>query len=154
MCEAAALAAAAAHACARWPLEACGLAVRAAAGVRFVPVVNVSPDPRTSFAFAPAEQLALWRAEAAGHLAIVAIVHSHCDADASFSERDRRDATTADGHPLYPGVEHWVLSIRGPGPRLDEAVAWTWRPGGWTGRALAPTPVAGCPSCVGVKNRL
>ena len=154
MCEHAALAAAAAHALSRFPREACGVVVRGAGGLHFVPVANVATDPRAAFAFDASEQLALWLQEAAGAFAIEALVHSHCDADAGFSSADRRAATADDGSPLHPGLEHWVLAIRGPRPRLDEAVAWRWRRGNWTGRPLALPPVAGCVSCVTPQNRI
>ncbi len=154
MCEHEALAHAAAHACAGWPLETCGAVVRDEGGLRFVAVRNAAPDSRTAFAFAASEQLALWRAEAEGRFAIVAIVHSHPDGSAEFSQQDRRLAVAGDGSALVPGVEHWVLAVHGPAPRLHEAKAWTWRPDGWSGRALAPPYATGCASCIRAQNRL
>ena len=150
-----ALAAAAAHACAQWPLEACGVVVRGPDGVhRFVPVANVADDPATRFELDPHAQLALWKQAAAGAFALVAAVHSHPDAPADFSREDRACATSPGGGPLHPALEHWVLSIRGPRPRLDQAKSYTWRMGEWAERALARPPIPGARICVATQKRL
>lgn len=137
----AAFAAAADHACACWPLESCGVVVRSAGGAcRYLPVRNVAADPARRFELDPAEQLAIWRRAAAGEFALVALVHSHPDGTADFSAADRAAATTAAGRPLHPGVDHWVLAIHGPAPRLVEARAFTWSAGRWSRQASVCRP--------------
>ncbi|WP_373045141.1 Mov34/MPN/PAD-1 family protein [Vulgatibacter sp.] len=150
-----ALAAAAAHLCATWPLEGCGAVVRAPGGAcHFVAIPNVARTPEVAFAFEPRAQLELFRNTAAGAVELVALVHSHVGAPADFSEEDRAAATTVDGRPLHPGLEHWVLAVYGPPPAVVEARAFTWRVDGWSERPLVPPPAAGAPSCARPANRL
>lgn len=138
-----ALAAACAHACARWPEEACGVIVRWRDGGRaFVAVPNVAADPRRGFELDPAAQLRLWTEAAAGRLALEAIVHSHPDGNPEFSEEDRASATH-EGRPLHPGLAWWILGIAGPPPRLVAAAVWRHFRGGWVGERLAVSDAVG-----------
>ena len=149
-----ALAAAVAHACARWPLEACGVVVREPCGREaFVPVDNVAAHPATRFELDPHTQLALWKQAAAGAFALLAVVHSHPQGTADLSEQDRADAMAGDA-PLHPGLEHWVLSIHGRPPGLVDAKAHTWSMGGWTERALLRPPGSGARICIARQKRL
>jgi adenylyltransferase/sulfurtransferase len=110
---------------ARYPDEACGLVFEGPAGRRALVMRNVldryhdrDPErfPRTArkgYLMEPREQLAaLEDAERAGER-LCAIVHSHADVGAYFSEEDRAMALTDEGEPLQPGVEYLVLSVRG-----------------------------------------
>ena len=103
-----------------YPAEACGLLVAdAAGGLHAVAVANLqdrwhSLDPevfsrsaRTAFAL---DERAIAAQERLGRR-LVAIWHSHCDAGADFSAADLNGAYP-DGGALYPGVAHWVVSIR------------------------------------------
>lgn len=64
----------------------------------------------------------LKEAEANGR-ALKAIYHSHCNADAYFSETDIR-AATAMGEPTYPGVYHIVVSVWNG--KVKEVNAYHW----------------------------
>src|SRR5690606_37293664 len=86
-----------AHLVACYPEEGCGLVARRGPEWRFLPISNAATrfhladpesfpdDARTAYLFDPVEQRRAWEwADEAGW-EIAAIVHSHCDADASFS---------------------------------------------------------------------
>ena len=109
---------------------------------RFVAVRNVAAEAARAFEFDPLEQLAIWKEAAAGAFVLVALVHSHPDGEACFSAADRAAATTAHGAPLHPGLEHWVLAVHGPTPRLVDARAFTWGAGGWCQRPLVRRPAS------------
>ncbi|HLN24851.1 MAG TPA: M67 family metallopeptidase [Patescibacteria group bacterium] len=86
----------AAAAAAAYPLECCGLLVGCddAAGwrvTRWQPAANVHPSPRRHFELDPAVHIALLRQlrEAAGIERLLGHVHSHPDAPAEPSARDR-----------------------------------------------------------------
>ncbi|HEY0840134.1 MAG TPA: Mov34/MPN/PAD-1 family protein [Vulgatibacter sp.] len=109
------LAEAARHLEACHPEEGCGAIVRLPDGAQaFLPVRNVAEEPG-AFAFDLREQISLWEAQDRGDHRIEAIVHSHCDAPAALSERDRAGARLGDGLPCaFPGLDWLVFSIRGP----------------------------------------
>lgn len=95
ICRPSARAAIVGHAVADWPREACGLLVGRACGdaidvVRAVPAPNLASAP-DAFDLDPAARLALQRTlrEAGEGLAIVGHYHSHPDASAEPSARDR-----------------------------------------------------------------
>lgn len=103
-----------------YPAEACGLVVADAEGqLLAVPVANLqdrwhAQDPeafsrsaRTAFAL---DERAIAAQQRLGRR-LVAIWHSHCDVGADFSAADLRGAYP-DGQALYPGVVHWVVSVR------------------------------------------
>lgn len=104
--------------------EACGFVVRRGGALEVVPVENVADryhaqDPaafprtsRQSYLMDPRAQLRLHRELAASGGEIVAVWHSHVEAGAYFSAKDRADATV-DGAPVIPGAEYLVLGLRG-----------------------------------------
>jgi len=115
-----------------YPREGCGAIVRMPdGGMEFRPIRNVAPRP-DSFELDPIEQLELWAAQDLGELEVVAIAHSHCDAPAALSERDREGALLWPGGPPAAGRVGWlVVAIRGGEGRLklSEIRAFQWREG-------------------------
>jgi len=103
--------------------EVCGFVVRRGGALDVVPVENVADRhhardpaafPRTSrdgYLMDPHALLRIHRELRAAGGELVAVWHSHVEAGAHFSERDRSEAL-ADGVPLLPGVEHLVLGVR------------------------------------------
>lgn len=104
--------------------EACGFVVRRQGTLHVVPLANVADrshaaDPaahprtsRDSYLAAPEEQLRVHRELEARGGEIVAVWHSHVEAGASFSEKDRADALVG-GVQAVPGAEYLVLGVRG-----------------------------------------
>ncbi len=103
-----------------YPAEACGLVVADADGqLVALAVANLqdhwhSQDPeafsrsaRTAFAL---DERAIAAQQRLGRR-LVAIWHSHCDVGADFSAADVSGAYP-NGEALYPGVAHWVVSVR------------------------------------------
>lgn len=122
---AAELAAIQAHARAEYPAECCGvLLVRPGPPEdrRLLRCRNIQDElhareperfPRTSrtaYYIAHEDLLEIGRREADGYEVRV-IYHSHVDADAYFSETDRRNAMV-DGTPVYPRTTYVVVSVR------------------------------------------
>ena len=115
--------------------EACGFVVRRGAGLEVVPVPNVADryhaaDPqrfprtsRDSYLMDPRAQLSLHREIDARGGEIVAVWHSHVEAGAYFSEKDRADALMG-GVQTIPGAEYLVLGVRGG--RVVEAKRFRW----------------------------
>jgi [CysO sulfur-carrier protein]-S-L-cysteine hydrolase len=96
-----------------YPREGCGVLLRAGEGGpwRVRPLRNVSRTPRTAYLFEPREWLGvLLEAEARGER-VTCVFHSHVDADATFSDEDRRQAAP-DGQPLLPEVGYLVMAVR------------------------------------------
>lgn len=118
--------------------EACGFVVRRGGALEVVPIENVADayharDPagfprtgRTSYLMDPGAQLRLLRALEQEGGELVAVWHSHVEAGAGFSAKDRADATV-DGAPLLPGVEYLVLGVRGG--KVGELRRFVWRDG-------------------------
>ncbi len=115
--------------------EVCGFVVRRGTELEVVPVPNVadryhSLDPerfprtsRESYLMDPKAQLSLQRDLDARGGEIVAVWHSHVEADAYFSEKDRADAVVG-GVQTVPGAEYLVLGVRGG--RVVEAKRFRW----------------------------
>ena len=115
--------------------EVCGFVVRRGARLEVVPIPNVADryhgaDPgrfprtsRESYLMDPKAQLSLHREIDVQGGEIVAVWHSHVEADAYFSEKDRADAVV-DGLQTVPGSEYLVLSVRGG--RVVEAKRFRW----------------------------
>lgn len=114
-----------AHAVKHYPDESCGFLIgeKGQESVReFLPVENVYnrmharyPEtyPRTAktaYLIDPGEQQRIFDKTAADGRAVRAIVHSHIDHDAYFSEEDRLVAAPW-GEPMFPGVSYVVVSI-------------------------------------------
>jgi proteasome lid subunit RPN8/RPN11 len=127
--------------------EVCGFLLRRAGGLQVVPVPNAADrfhaaDPagfprtgRDSFLMDPKEQLRVHRDLEARGGAIAAIWHSHVEAGAYLSEKDRADAVV-DGHPTVPGAEHVVLGVRGG--RVTEVRRFRWDGAGFVEAPLCP----------------
>lgn len=123
------------------PDEGCGLILAPAGRLtsphRYRPCQNAQnelhaqdPDlhPRTArnaFAIPPNELLAIDRELRERNEKILAICHSHPDADVYFSEEDHRRAVV-DGNPLHPDTFQVVVSVRGG--RAEEFGVFAWSP--------------------------
>ncbi len=115
--------------------EVCGFVVRRGARLGVVPIPNVADryhaaDPerfprtsRESYLMDPKAQLSLHREIDARGGEIVAVWHSHVEAGAYFSEKDRADAVVG-GLQTVPGAEYLVLIVRGG--RVVEAKRFRW----------------------------
>ncbi|TNF30458.1 MAG: hypothetical protein EP329_13730 [Deltaproteobacteria bacterium] len=122
------------HAMAWYPRECCALVVAGRDGPAAVLADNLAdlwhardPEgfPRTARESYLLDPMLLVRAEADG-TPVLAIVHSHVDVGAYFSDEDARLATSPHGDaPLFPGVAHVVLDARADGVRGYAAFAWS-----------------------------
>ena len=104
--------------------EACGFLARRAGRLEIVPIPNAADryhaaDPlrfprtsRDSFLMDPRSQLRAQRALEASGGAVAAVWHSHVEAEACLSAKDRADAIV-DGTPQVPGADYVVLGMRG-----------------------------------------
>jgi proteasome lid subunit RPN8/RPN11 len=104
--------------------ESCGFVVRRGAALEVVPVPNAADryhaaDParfprtsRDSYLMDPRAQLRVHAELAADGGEVAAVWHSHVEAGAWFSDKDRADAVI-DGAPVLPGAEYLVLALRG-----------------------------------------
>jgi proteasome lid subunit RPN8/RPN11 len=104
--------------------EACGFVVRRGRALEVVPIRNAADryhaaDPasfprtsRDSYVMDPRDQLRVMRELDTWGGEIVAIWHSHVEAPAYFSEKDRSDALPG-GVAAVPGAEYLVLGVRG-----------------------------------------
>ncbi len=104
--------------------ESCGFVVRRGGALEVVQVPNVADryhaaDPgrfprtsRDSYLMDPRAQLRVHEDLAASGGRIVAVWHSHVEAGAYFSEKDRADALV-EGAPVLPDAEYLVLGLRG-----------------------------------------
>lgn len=124
---------------AEYPAECCGVVlVRGGGGERRVhPCRNVQNelhardparfprDARTAYYVAPEDLLEIGRLEADGWRVHV-IYHSHVDADAYFSETDRRQALV-DGEPAYPDAVYVVVAVHGGRSGSVRAFRWSER---------------------------
>lgn len=114
--------------------EACGFVVRGRDGGLWIhPVRNASPEARREFVMDPGESLAAlaWADRTGGR--VVAVYHSHLEAGAALSGRDRAGALL-DGRPAVPGADQLVLALRGG--RAVEARRYRW-----DGRDFRPAPI-------------
>jgi proteasome lid subunit RPN8/RPN11 len=115
--------------------EVCGFVLRRDGGLQVVPVANAADryhalDParfprtsRDSYLMDPQEQLRIHRELEAWGGEIAAIWHTHVEAGAYLSAKDRADALV-DGRPAVPGAEHLVLGVRGG--RVTEVRRFRW----------------------------
>jgi [CysO sulfur-carrier protein]-S-L-cysteine hydrolase len=123
------------HAQATYPAECCGLLLDDASGARrFTPIRNVAGtvdgaatsqrSQRDGYVMDPKALLdALEGAERSGGR-LWAIVHSHPDVGAYFSNEDKNMALGGGDSPLWPGVHYLVVSVRSG--RVDGARIYTW----------------------------
>ncbi len=127
-----------AHAVKEYPREACGLLIGEKgqkSAAEFLPLKNVYDemhrmdpatyprDARTAYLIDPREQQGLFDEAEANGQEVKAIVHSHTDHDAYFSEEDRLVAAPW-GEPMYPGLSYIVVSI--DGGKFKEANEYFW----------------------------
>lgn len=128
-----------AHGRRAYPEEGCGVlsgpADDAGTVTAFHPMENVinrlhATDParfprtgRDGYVFDPAEHMRLEKRLRAEGQEIRAIVHSHVDVGAYFSQEDITQAMWGDG-PRYPGVVYLVCGIKADGP--DGAIIATF----------------------------
>jgi adenylyltransferase/sulfurtransferase len=125
------------HARETYPAECCGLLLADAGGeLRFEPIANVAGTregaatsargQRDGYVMEPKALLhALEATERAGGR-LWAIVHSHPDVGAYFSNEDRQMALGGGEEPLWPGVRYLVVSVRSG--RVDGARLYLWDP--------------------------
>lgn len=114
-----------AHAEKNYPDESCGILIgekRQPSVTEFIPCQNSYDemhrrDPqtyprtaRTAYLIDPREQQKIFSETEKNGLEIKAIVHSHTDHDAYFSEEDKTVAAPW-GEPMYPGLSYLVLSV-------------------------------------------
>jgi len=128
------------HLRAAWPEEGCGVLLEGEGGLRFVPLANAQAahhardpdafprDARRAFTLEPAAWLRLVKEAEAHGDRLAALVHSHPEGPARFSDEDRRQAAP-DGLPLFPGMAHLVVAFQRGTP--VKAVWALWRNGGF-----------------------
>ncbi len=126
--------------------ESCGFVVRRGGALEAVRVPNVADryhdaDPasfprtsRDSFLMDPRAQLRLTEELRADGAVIAAVWHSHVDAGAHLSEKDRADAVVG-GAQVLPGAEYLVLALRGG--KVAEARRYRLEDGAWVEADLA-----------------
>ena len=115
--------------------ERCGLVARGPGGWQVLALPNAAPGD-DAFEIEPRALLAAVRAVEAGGGRVVAFWHGHVDAPAELSARDRAAASAA-GEPLWPGVEHLVVSVRGG--RAAEVARYRFEGGGLVAAPLGPS---------------
>ena len=123
-----------AHAVRDYPHEACGVVVVREGERRVIACRNLQDDlhrrdperhprdARTAYYIDPLDLLRIGRLEGEG-FSIAVIYHSHVDADAYFSETDKRNALIAD-EPAYPGVIYIVTAV--VAGRAETTAAFRW----------------------------
>jgi len=137
-----------AHARETYPAEACGIITGTSGGLTVLTRCrNVQDElhaedpelhPRTSrdgFSVDPIEMLQIMRAARERGEDFKIIYHSHVDADAYFSEEDKRVATW-EGEPTYPGVGYIVISVYGGEPKSANLFHWSEEKGDFEGVSL------------------
>ncbi len=116
--------------------EVCGFVMaRPGGALAVVPVPNVADryhekDPlrfprtaRDSYLMDPSTQLRVLEEVTSGRGEVVVIYHSHVEAGAYFSAKDREDALV-DGVQLIPGAEYLVVSVRSGTARERKRFVW------------------------------
>jgi proteasome lid subunit RPN8/RPN11 len=136
------------HARECYPEECCGLIVgpKASAHWRVVRCSNVQNarkaqgeselDAREAFWVDESELLSALRAAEAAGESVQAIYHSHADAAAYLSHIDVRNATSASGRPLWPGLAHVVVSVLEDGAREAGWFEWDESAGRFRGHRI------------------
>jgi len=113
------------HAIEKYPEEACGILIGEkgqGSATEFIPCKNLYDEmhrrepnayprtARTAFLIDSREQRRIFDEAEGNHQEVKAIVHSHTDHDAYFSEEDRLIAAPW-GDPMFPGISYIVISI-------------------------------------------
>lgn len=130
--------------------ETCGLVVRRGGALHVERVGNAADryhdaDPirfprtsRDSYLMDPNDLLPIYLEIEDGRATIAAVWHSHVEAGAYFSAKDRADALL-EGSPAVPGAEYLVLGLRGR--RVVEVRCFRW-----DGMDFVPTALDAAPS--------
>jgi len=103
------------HAKSVWPNEACGLLAGRGQADRFIPMKNISPDPR-QYEMDPAELIPALRGFRDSGEQLLAIFHSHPHGPAEPSMTDVERA-------WYPEAAHLIVSLE----RLEHPQAAAFR---------------------------
>lgn len=114
------------HAEKDYPSECCGLLIaeqsRPLEVLRTVPLVNVQDkyhakfpeefprNSRTAYFLEPRDLLEAEKENRKKGHVIWGVYHSHIDAEAYFSDEDKRLALS-DGTPIFPGMRYLVISV-------------------------------------------
>ena len=127
------------HARECYPEECCGLLIgpeESATPCRFVRCTNVQSqrrskgesdlDARHAFWIDEQELLHALRSAEEGGEALRVVYHSHIDTPAYLSHADLQSALGPDGLPLWPAVEHLVISVQEDG--VQGGVLFGWDP--------------------------
>lgn len=110
--------------------EVCGFVFGAGrtCGPELVAARNVAREPERSFVVDPRDVLAVLRRADREGREVLALYHSHPTGGSRLSCTDLEELT-ADGAPLLPGVELWVIGL------VDSVVAdvrgYRWGSGGF-----------------------
>jgi proteasome lid subunit RPN8/RPN11 len=122
------------HARETYPAECCGLLLADADGhIRFLPIANVAGSKtsaattrtqRDGYEMDPKALLAALEATERAGGRLWAIVHSHPDAGAYFSNEDKHMALGGGDEPLWPGTHYLVVSVRAG--RVEGARLYRW----------------------------
>ncbi len=105
--------------------ERCGLVIRDGGSLRAVLIANAAAA-RDAFLLDAREQLRLEKRLRERGGEVVAVWHSHLDAPATLSRRDREGAMV-DGREALPGAEQLVVGLRAG--RAVELRRWRFRDG-------------------------
>lgn len=120
-----------------YPLEGCGVILRAGAGGpwRVRPLLNAYDRyrARSAYRFEPGEWLRVNLEADARDEQVACVFHSHVDGLAVFSAEDRAQAAP-DGQPILPGVSYLVVNIHGG--RATEARLFWWSAGDFRDRPV------------------
>ncbi len=111
--------------------EVCGF-VLGGTGERppeIVALRNTAAEPGRSFRMDPGDVLAVLRRVEREGCGIAALYHSHPSGGPALSARDLADLT-AEGGPLLPGVELWVVGMEEG--KAVELRAYQWVDGGYS----------------------
>jgi proteasome lid subunit RPN8/RPN11 len=79
---------------------------------------------RTAYRVHSQDALTIARRESAGH-DIAVFYHSHIEADAYFSAKDRSDALMGGPRPGYPAARHVVVSVKDGCVQAGAAFEWS-----------------------------
>jgi [CysO sulfur-carrier protein]-S-L-cysteine hydrolase len=110
--------------------EVCGVILADGGEAELVPLRNAAEEPARAFQLAPRDLLAILRRTDQGPqgIRLAALFHSHPAGGAALSAKDL-EGLTADGAPLLPGAELWVVGMESG--RAVEVRAFRWTEGSY-----------------------
>ncbi len=108
--------------------EVCGFVLGDGRDWEVLALRNAADDPARSFRIDPGDVLAVLRRVERERLGLAALYHSHPSGGARLSHRDLADLT-AEGGPLLPGVELWVVGVEAG--KAGEIRVYRWIDGGY-----------------------